>query len=280
MWLLLLPVWLLAAPPSPSPGASSTVPSASPSASAPPSTPGSPFPSPAASPEPGGAVIGKNLKNAVQKYRDALARARWSAGYGSLGGLYAQARSLGPDRTPVIASETRDFLEKATPVQKQRFVDDLTGLHFGAPEDPPIPDIAFYIELNRTSREKESEHFFGLIHGIYSKTFVRAYEDPKGKCTRLGKDQAVGIARSIKSAEAHMPHYKTFLDAEKTAVMRALLTTCACNGPADSEREIQDFIKSFPKDPGVPKLTDFLGRITAGDPSLQFQCSGGAEPTP
>jgi hypothetical protein len=249
MWFLLLPL-LLGTPPSPSP-------------------------------EPEGAVIGKNLKNAVQKYRDALARARWAAGYGSLGGLYSQARTLGPDRSPTIAAETKDFLEKASPAQKQRLVDDLAGLRFSNPDEAPIPDIPFFIELNRTSRERESERFFTLIHGLYAKgTFTRAYEDPKAGCTRLGKDQAVGVARALKSAESKVPHYKGFLEAERQGVIRALTTTCACYGIAESQKEIADFIKAFPKDPDLPTLWDQLAKIAAGDPSLHFQCAKGTEPSP
>jgi hypothetical protein len=226
-----------------------------------------------------GALPGKNLKAAMQKYRDALARARWNAAYGSLGALYKEARTMGIDRTPVLAAETKDFLEKATPAQKQRFTDDLQGLRFSTPDAPPLPDIPFYLELNKISREKESERFFNLIQGLYSKTFTHAYEDPKG-CIRLGKDQAVGVAQKVKKAEAKLTHYKSFLDQEREAVVKALLTTCACGVAADSTREIQDYMKAFPTDPALPKLKDQLDKIAAGDPSLRFSCSLEGPPSP
>jgi hypothetical protein len=234
---------------------------------------------PSPSPEPEGAVPGKTLKTAIQHYRDALARARWSPGYGSLGGLYGQARSFGPERSAALAAETRDYLQKATPEQKSQFLANLEGLYFTTAEAPPIPDLAFIQDLNRTSKERESERFFPFLQKLYSRTFVRPYEG-KGGCTLLGNGQVVGVARSLKAIEPHVPHYKAFIQAEHDAVLKALMTPCACLTAAESSREITAYMKAFPKDPALPDLADQLQKIDAKDPTLHFQCGEAPSPSP
>jgi hypothetical protein len=220
---------------------------------------------------------GKALKAAIQHYKDALARARWSPGASSLGALYSQARLFGPDRTPELAAETKDYLETASPEQKKVFFADLAGLRFLPPDDTPIPDLPFFLDLTHVSRETESRTFFVLVQRIYTRAFTRPYEDKAG-CARLGAGEVVGVARRLHSAESHLPHFKSLLATERAAVLKALTTTCACLGPEDSERELKSFISAFPKDPAVPTLSDQIAKIEARDPSLRFRCSGGALP--
>jgi hypothetical protein len=215
---------------------------------------------------------GKALKAAAQRYRDALARARWSPGTSSLGALYSQARLMGRDRTPEVAAQTKDFLAQAPPAEKEAFLRDLAGLQFGAPEEAPVPDFAFLLDLSHVSKQKESESFFHLVKKIYSPAFRRPYEDPAG-CTRLGSGEAVGVIKRVESAEKNLRHFRDLLTSERSAALKALEAGCACLGPEESEREIKSFIESFPKDNAVPPLKAQLAKIRAKDPSLVFHCN-------
>lgn len=217
---------------------------------------------------------GKTLKAAMQHYRDALARARWSGVPGSLLGLYTQARAFGLDRTPALAEETKDYLTEATPEQRDAFFHDLAGLSFGAPDKVPLPDLEFYKDVARTSKNKESRRFVEFLQGFFSRDFKRPYEDKEFSCVKLGGGEAAGAARKLHSAEAHLPHFRSVFASEREAVVKALLSPCACLGKDESRKEIESFLKAFPKDPSVSVLKDQLSKIAAGDPALQFHCKG------
>jgi hypothetical protein len=217
---------------------------------------------------------GKTLKAAMQHYRDALARARWSGVPGSLLGVYNQARAFGLDRTPALAEETKAYLTEATPDQRDAFFHDLAGLRFGAPDKVPLPDLAFYKDVARTSKNKESRRFIEFLEGFFSRDFKRPYEDKELPCVKLGHGEAVDAARTLRSAEAHLPHFRSVFTSEREVVIKALLSPCACFGKEESRREIESFLKTFPKDPSTSVLEGQLSKIASGDPGLQFHCKG------
>jgi len=225
----------------------------------------------------GDAVPGKTLKAALQRYKDALAKVRWTPNDGNIALLYARAAGFRMEKDDVLAAEMRDFLDHASDDQRKSLALDLEGLVLDT--SGPLrasPDMDFFARLAKKGKASESRDFLGLYGSVHpSGRDAPVYLDPTAHCARAGEGIFVDVYRKLGKNGVLLPRYRPFIDSDAKALLDVLTAgDCICGGRDATLRELRRFVKAFPEDKALPRIRDRLRAMEGEAAGVRFSCRG------
>lgn len=180
---------------------------------------------------------------------------------------------IGDDHDSVIESlpdEAFDGLQR-----------DLPGVLLNRTEVAFVePDPAYFSRLAATRGDAVDRTFFAALTATYPESEWPVYVDSQtdyGGCVRFGSMALVDTYRLWSGFRRHYPtRYRSASGHEVDAVVMELAqSTCACDSVPEVERELEEFVRSFPKSPARPAIEQRLHDIRRGRSTIHPHCVPG-----
>jgi hypothetical protein len=180
---------------------------------------------------------------------------------------------VGDDHNTVLESLSDDAFE--------RLRADLPGVLVNRNEVVFVePDPAYFSRLAATQGDDVDRAFFAALVATYPVSEWPVYVDPKvdfGGCVRFGSMALVDTYRRwTEFRRRHPGRYQAAAIHELDAVVMELAqSNCACDSLPDVERELEEFVRSFPRSIAAPAIEQRLYDLQRGRSSIRAHCVPG-----
>ena len=158
---------------------------------------------------------------------------------------------------------------------------DLRGVWINREESVYVkPDVDFFVNLASRRGDQAAKEFFGALKMTYQDSHEPAYLElvtDVSACTLFGRMDLVKIYRVWSDFRSRNPdRYNGGATEEWEPVQFALTKgTCACDDATSVERELDEFIRTFPTSPDRPTIEGRLHALQAGRSNIRFNCRPG-----
>ena len=219
------------------------------------------------------AQLSTSDRAAVERYRSAIKSAESGA---SARALEVAFSAIGPVHQALIQK-----LESLSDDEFKRLEQELPGLLVNREEIVFIkPDVAYFTKLAAARGDDADRAFFAALKATYPEsvwpTYVEQQTDYAG-CTRFGSMSLVETYRLWSEFQRkHPDHYRAAANEEASAVLGELSgSTCACGDAAAIERELDQFLRTFPAAPARARVEERLQALRARRSNIRTDCIAG-----
>jgi hypothetical protein len=158
---------------------------------------------------------------------------------------------------------------------------DLRGVWINREESVYVkPDVDYFVNLASTVGDQVDKEFFTALKMTYQDSHEPAFLElvtDVTACTVFGKMDLVKIYGAWSAFRSRYPdRYKDGAQAEWNDVQFQLTEgTCACDDAASVERELDEFVRTFPTSPDRTAVERRLHDVQAGHSDIRFNCRPG-----
>jgi hypothetical protein len=217
---------------------------------------------------------------AVEDYRSAIAaisaRATPRGVETAFSKLMALSESLTRPRTGQLS-----VLESLSEEDFRRLTAEIPGAWINREETVFIaPDPAYFVNLARSRGEAADRSFFAALKATYPESvwpvYIEQQTDYSG-CTSFGGGRLVAMYRQWSRFQSTFPTRYVVPVRERLEDISSQLTdsTCACGDASSVEKELRQFLQSFPTSPLRPRITERLQALRNGRSEIRAHCLSG-----
>jgi len=217
---------------------------------------------------------------AIDAYRSAIRTAETTRRPRALERAFAALGRL-RDALMRVGDDHNTVLESLPEEEFQGLRTELIGVFLNRTEVVYLePDAAYFSRLAATRGDAADRVFFATLAATYPRSPWPVYVDPKtdfGGCVRFGSMALVDTYRTWSGFRRQYPtRYREASQHELDAVVIELAqSTCACEGVREVERELQEFIRIFPRLPVSPAIEQRLDDLQRGRSTIHANCVPG-----
>lgn len=224
--------------------------------------------------------VGRREQEAVDNYRAALAAAESRVGGRRIEAAFA---AIVPLRNALMRLGENGLvvLESLADADYRELERALRGVIISREENIVVqPDAAFFLELAQKRGDRVDRRFFEALAATYPNSLWPAYIEQQtdySGCTAYGGGTLVEAYRRWSAFKAAFPgRYVDTVDEELSDIEHELTeSTCACGDAASVVRELEAFVRTFPRASIVEAAEQRLADVRAGRSKMRTHCHSG-----
>jgi len=219
-------------------------------------------------------------RSAIEDYRAALRDAEARRPPASLEPVFARALRVG-EALLHVRGDGRAAIESLPAADFARLVGELPGLIVNRDETVYVkPDPAYFLRLAQRHGTPADRAFFEAYHrtlpdGVWP-AYVKPQTDYSG-CTAFGQGELVATYRVWREFARAFPgsYGVTVARLVRDVEVSVAQSTCACGDAASVERELHEFLTTFPGSPVSTAIAQRLRELRARRSAIRFVCLSG-----
>jgi hypothetical protein len=220
-----------------------------------------------------------DARNEIDAYRSAIRTATTNPYPGALEAALDRLDAL-RDTLMGLRTNSTPLLESMSDVEFKEIA-SLPGAIVNRDEVLFVnPDPDYFLRTASTFGDAADRAFFTAYTSTYPDSVWPAYDTQQtdySGCTAFGEGRLVGAYRTWSDFRRTYPsRYRRRANAELEQVGERLTeSTCACGDKASIEREMQQFLRAFPRASVAAAVRTRLRALTGGRSNVRLRCLSG-----